>query len=104
MSQRSQRILEDVGGICSAHHSNSSDVSEFEVFWKELTSRQNDCSLCQDISDSSSDFLLGPSISYGVCRHIEEEEIALFSSEDAFVDQALSQPFSDLLQLVSDLH
>ena len=97
-------ILEDVSSVGGANHGDSAHITEFERFGQELAAVEDDGSLGEDVADAAADLLLGTAIGDRVGGHVEEEEIALLGTEDALVDKTLCESFSDLLELVSDLH
>ncbi|KAI6748302.1 hypothetical protein HG530_015582 [Fusarium avenaceum] len=70
----------------------------------ELATVEDDGSLGKDVANAAADLLLSTTISDRMSCHIEEEKIALLSAEDALIDKSLCKSFSNLLELVSDLH
>ena len=58
--------------------------------------REDDGAGGEDGADAAADFIFGAAVGDGVGGHVEEEEVALFGAEDAFVDEAFGEAFADL--------
>ena len=61
-----------------------------------MAGREDDCSVGEDIADSAAYFVFCAAVGDGVGGHVEEEEVAFFGAEDAFVDEAFGEAFADL--------
>ncbi|KAI6751382.1 hypothetical protein HG531_006078 [Fusarium graminearum] len=88
MAKGCKGILEDISSVGGANHGNGAHITKLERLG----------------ADAAADLLLGTTVGDGMGGHVEEEEIALLGTEDALVDKALCESFSDLLELVPDLH
>ena len=62
------------------------------------------CSIGKNISHAPPDLVFGAAVSDWMGGHVEKEEISFFGTQDAFVDEAFGQAFSNLLELVADFH
>ena len=104
VAQRRERVLEHVGSVGGADHGDGAEVAELEILGQELVAREDDGALGEDVTDAAAELLLGAAVGYGVGGHVEEEEVALFGAEDAFVYEAFCEAFADLFELVAYFH
>lgn len=104
VAHRNQGILEHIGGVCSADHCDRTKVAVFSVLGEPRAGGDNHSAVAADVAHPSVEFVFRAAVGHGMCGHIEKEEVALFGPKNTLVHKTLSQSFTDLLQLVSDLH